>query len=170
MTVEDSTAVPKAPRPQHHYAKVLSTFTCQKWIDPPTFVPPHHATPEELTARDQKETEELTARDQKESQYRKVANPTEWKMYLSLGRYAVDGYIFQAIMQDFSLDPLQVYCLIFYQYSYHVDRLLELPPKLEAWTNKRTIPFLEKNKQHALNTDTTIESWKQYAARLSLPL
>jgi hypothetical protein len=159
MTVEDSTAVTKVPRPPHHYAKVLSTFACTKWIDPPTFVPPHHATPEELTDRDQKEI-----------QYRKVANPTEWKMYLSLGRYVVDGYIFQAIMQDFSLDPLQVYCLIFYQYSYHVDRLLELPPKLDAWTSKRAIPFLEKNKEHALNVDTTTESWKQYAARLSLPL
>jgi hypothetical protein len=91
-------------------------------------------------------------------------------MHLSLGRYAVDGYIFQAIMQDFSLDPRQVYCLIFYQYSYHVDRLLELPPKLDAWTNKQAIPFLEKNKEHAHNLDTTTESWKQYAARLSLPL
>jgi hypothetical protein len=87
---------------------------------------------------------------------------------LSLGRYAVDGYIFQAVVQDCSIDPLQVYCVIYYQYTYHLDRLLELPYKLEARTRKRAIPFLEKHKQPALIVDTKKVTWKKYAASLSL--
>ena len=158
MIVEDSKdAVPVSQTP-NPYAQALATFHCQVWVDPPPFVHRQFST-----------AEELIVREQKECAYRAATNPTAWNMYLSLGRYVVDGYIFQAIMEDITLDPLQVHCMVYYQYSYHVDRFMDLPAHLEDWTRRLSIPFLEKHKPHALTADTKVESWRKYSARLSLP-
>ena len=81
------------------------------------------------------------------------------KMYLSLGRYAVNGYIFQAIMEEFTLEPFHAYCVMHFQYSCHFDRNMPFPSKLEARTSKQAIPFLEKHKPcSALLIDTITES------------
>jgi hypothetical protein len=159
MIVEASTAATKVSRPPNLYNKALATFHCKEWIDPPTFISSSDETPEEAKAREDLETE-----------YRAATNPTEWNMYLTLGRYAVDGYIFQAIMEDGDMDPLQAHCAIYYNYSYYSDRHMEIPSKLKAWTKKHSIPFLKKEKKTALTVDTKHDSWKQYAARLLLPL
>jgi hypothetical protein len=131
MIVEASTAAAKVSRPPNLYNKALATFHCKEWIDPPLFISPRYETPEEATAREQLETE-----------YRAATNPTEWNTYLTLGRYAVGGYIFQAVMEDFDLDPLQAHCVIYYNYSYYSDRCMEIPSKLKAWTQKYSIPCL----------------------------
>ena len=159
MIVEVSTADTKVSRSLNLYNNALATFHCKEWIDPPLFISPRYETPAEATAREQLETE-----------YRSATDPTEWNMYLTLGRYAVDGYIFQAVMEDFDVDPLQAHCAIYYNYSYHSDRRMEIPSKLKAWTKQYSIPFLEKEKPNALTVDTKLGSWKQYAARLLLPL
>jgi hypothetical protein len=159
MIVEDSTADAEAPPPPTLYDKALATLHCKEWIDTPLFIPPRYETPEEATAREQLEAE-----------YRAAANPTEWITYMTLGRYTVDGYIFQAVMEDLDVDPLQAHCVIYYNYSYHSDRRMEIPSELKAWTQQYAIPFLEKEKPNALTVDTKRDSWKKYAARLLLPL
>ena len=159
MIVDDPTAAAEVPRSPSLYDNVLVTLHCKEWIDPPLFISPSYETSEEATAREQLETE-----------YRAAANPTEWNTYMTLGRYTVDGYIFQAVMDDFDVDPIQAHCVIFYNYSYHSDRRMEIPSELNAWTQKHAIPFLAKAKPNALTVDTKRDSWKKYAARLLLPL
>ena len=117
MIVEDSKdAVPVSQTP-NPYAQALATFHCQVWVDPPPFVHRQFST-----------AEELIVREQKECAYRAATNPTAWNMYLSLGRYVVDGYIFQAIMEDITLDPLQVHCMVYY----HIRRCVIVRSPLQG--------------------------------------
>ena len=158
MTVDNSTSAAKGSKPPNLYDNAVADFSSKDYVAPSLFVRPSYKT-----------IEDSTVREEKESAYRAATNPTAWNMYLTLGRYAVDGYIFQAIIEDFPLDSLQAHCVIYYQYSYHFDRQLEIPPLLEKWAHQQSIPFLEKNKQDALLLDTTKASWKDYSDRLSLP-
>jgi hypothetical protein len=88
----------------------LSDFTVDDWIDPPVYV-----TYLPVTSSDS------DIRAMAEAEYKKSTTPMAWHRFLTLGRYVVDGFTFDSIMEDGLRDPLKMHCLIWYQYSYHLD-------------------------------------------------
>ena len=67
------------------------------------------------------------------------------------------------LMDDKEVDALKLHCVIWYNYMFHVDRMMECPPKLEAWAIRRSKPYISKHQINALSVDTDLLTWKVYA-------
>jgi hypothetical protein len=133
-------------------------FTRTDWLDPPTFITNLPET-----------TKESNIRDMAEKEYRASTTPTAWHRYVTLGRYATDGFTFDSIMSELLIDPRKVHCLIWYQYSYHLAQKIVIPAKLHAWYSKRSKPFLVNNHlTTAFDLDTKKSSWTDYSRSQSL--
>ena len=128
------------------------SFECTDWIDPPVFVTKLPET-----------TPETNIRALAEQEYRKSTNPTAWHRYLTLGRYVVDGFTFDEIMDEDKTDPLKMFCMIWFQYTYHIDHNIDIPTKLQAWSAQRAQPFLQLNSVSAFTLDTTKTSWISFS-------
>ena len=61
-----------------------------------------------------------------------------------------------------------MHCLIWYQYSYHLDLKIDIPPKLQSWATLRSQPFLFKHSESVFQLDTSKISWKEYSRCHSL--
>jgi hypothetical protein len=72
------------------------------------------------------------------------------------------------LMDDKEVDALKLHCVIWYNYMFHVDRLMECPPKLEAWAIHRSKPYLMKHQINALSVDTDLLTWQAYAKQQAL--
>ena len=133
-------------------------FTCTDWLDPPSFVTTLPET-----------TKESNIRSMTEKEYRDSTTSTAWHRYLTLGRYVTDGFTFDSIMADTLLDPRKVHCLIWFQYSYHLDHKIAIPSKLQAWYSRRSQPFLFSNHLNsAFNLDTKTTTWMSFSRSQSL--
>ena len=82
----------------------LFDFSTTNWIDPPVF-----------TTTLPQTTPESNIRAQTEKEYRSSTTPTAWNRYITLGRYATDGFTFDFIMSEGTTDPHKMYCLIWFQ-------------------------------------------------------
>jgi hypothetical protein len=58
--------------------------------------------------------------------------PTSWHCYLTLSRYIVDGFTFDTIMEEGSINPLKMCCLIQNQYAYHLDHNIDIPAQASS--------------------------------------
>ena len=96
-------------------------------------------------------TQDSDIRALAEAEYRKSTTPTTWHRYVTLGRYVVDGFTFDSIMNKGSIEPQKMNCLIWYQYSYYLDNNLDIPSKLQLWAASRSQPFLAKHALLAFN-------------------
>ena len=132
-------------------------FTVVDWIEPPVYV----TNLPEMTP-------DSDIRVLAEAEYRKSTTPTAWHRFLTLGRYAVDGFTFDSILEEGSSEPLKMHCLIWYQYSYHLDQKIDIPPKLQSWAMSRSQPFLFQHAASAFQLDTSKTSWKGYSRCHSL--
>lgn len=132
-------------------------FTTIEWHDAPLYVSDLPET-----------TPDTNIREMTEMEYRKSTTPSNWHRYLTLGRYSVDGFTLDASMEDIVADPLKIHCIIWYQYTYHLDHDIEIPEKLLAWVFQRTQPYLHQNADSALILDTKKVSWKKYSRIHSL--
>jgi hypothetical protein len=132
-------------------------FTIQEWVAASLIVP----------HKDERSTE-VKRRHQQEHVYRSKTTPTNWHRYLTLGRYAMSGPDFETLMSDPTDDELKIHCVIWYNYAYHVDRHMECSPKLEAWAEQRSKPYLTKHQSTALLVDTIATTWQQYAKQQAL--
>ena len=133
-------------------------FSCIDWIDPPKFITTLPET-----------TKESIIRDMAEKEYRASTTPTAWHRYITLGRYATDGFTFDSIMSELLIDPRKVHCLIWFQYSYHLDHKIAIPDKLHAWYSDRSKLFLVTNHlTSAFDLDTTKSTWNDYSRSQSL--
>ena len=133
-------------------------FTTTDWLDPPKFVTNLPET-----------TKESDIRSMAEKEHRDSTTPTAWHRYVTLGRYVTDGFTFDSIMSDILTDPRKVHCLIWFQYSYHLDHTIVIPPKLHSWYTLRSKPFLVKNNLFTvfqLNTKKT--TWMEFSRSQSL--
>ena len=157
MTEATATAVSQALLSVFAADDPLIDFTVPEWFAPPLYVP--HTKESPAGAR---------IRQTKEKDYRATATRSQWRRYLTLGRYALSGPDFDAAMEDYDSDPIKVHCLIWYNFNYHVDRYMESPPKLEAWAIKFSQPYLEKHRESSLLLDTKITQWSEYAKQQSL--
>jgi hypothetical protein len=132
-------------------------FAVSNWIDPPVYVTNLPET-----------TPESDIRSLAEQEYRKSTSPTLWHRYLTLGRYVVDGFTFDTIMEESTTDPLKMHCLIWFQYVYHLDQNIDIPPKLQAWGSTRSQPYLAKHAESAFLLDTKVTTWKEFSRTQSL--
>jgi hypothetical protein len=132
-------------------------FDVSNWLDLPVYVTNLPAT-----------TAESNIRSLAEQEYRKSTSPTSWHRYLTLGRYVVDGFTFDAIMEEGSTDPLKMHCLIWYQYAYYLDHKIDIPPKLQAWAATRSQPYLAKHAESVFLLDAKTTSWKEFSRHQSL--
>ena len=133
-------------------------FTCVDWLDPPSFITTLPET-----------TKDSNIRAMAEQEYRDSTTPTAWHRYVTLGRYATDGFTFDSIMSEILIDPRKVHCLIWYQYSYHLSHKIASPAKLTAWYTKRSKPFLVTNHlMSAFDLDTKKSTWTDYSRSQSL--
>ena len=60
-------------------------------------------------------------------------------------------------------DPLKVHCMIWYQYTYHLDHNLNIPMKLLEWATRCSLLYLTNFSASALNLNTNKASWKQFS-------
>ena len=132
-------------------------FDVSNWLDPPVYVTNLPET-----------TPETDIRSLAEQEYRKSTSPTLWHRYLTLGCYVVDGFTFDTIMEEGITDPLKMYCLISFQYAYHLDHKIDIPPKLQAWGSMRSQPYLAKHAESAFLLDTKVTTWKEFSRMQSL--
>ena len=136
--------------------ETIFDFTVADWIDPPEYVNHLETTPDS------------DVRALAEAEYRKSTTPTAWHRYVTLGRYVVDGFTLDSIMTEGSSEPLKMHCMIWYQYSYHLDHKIDIPPKLQSWATMRSQPFLSTNAVHVFQLDTTKTTWQDFSRSLSL--
>ena len=50
--------------------------------------------------------------------------------------------------------------VLWYNYMYFLDKLMEMPERLHAWATKLSHPYLSKNAPVLLHIDTRKLSWK----------
>jgi hypothetical protein len=133
-------------------------FTITDWIDPPKFITTLPET-----------TKESNIRSMTEKEYRDSTTPSAWLRYVTLGRYVTDGFTFDSIMSDILHDPRKVHCLIWFQYSYHLDHTIQIPEKLQSWYSRRSKPFLVTNHLYsAFNLNTKKTTWTEFSRNQSL--
>jgi hypothetical protein len=132
-------------------------FTVLDWMDPPKYVTNLPET-----------TKESDIRAMAEQEYRNSTTPAGWHRYVSLGRYVVDGFTFDSIMADGTTDPRKMHCVIWYQFTYHMDHMIDIPEKLNAWVTRRSQPFLQSQSVSALSLDTKKTTWTAFSRAQSL--
>jgi hypothetical protein len=132
-------------------------FSVTEWLDAPLYV------------SDLPETSpETNLRAMTEQEYRKSTTPSNWHRYFILGRYAVDGFTFDASMDDIVADPLKIHCIVWYNYLYHIDHSIDIPAPLLNWATLRSHQYLCSHADSALIIDTKKVTWKHYARIHSL--
>ena len=157
MTGDSDPAVSPLKPPSIPPDDPLFDFSTSVWIDPPDF----KTNLPEITPQS-------NIRAQTEQEYRNATTPTAWHRYVTLGRYATNGFTFDSIMEEGSIDPLKMHCLIWYQYSYHVNHQLEIPPKLLSWSTQRSEPYLMNSSPTAIKLDTKQTTWAVFSRSQSL--
>ena len=152
----DPTAIPPDPAPNlSSFTEDLSSPTFQFdttiWRDAPPFVP-----------RDIDGNEVVSRRNANHAIYRQIGNATAWHRYVTLGYYAIDDcMIFDKEWKKFGSNPLIMYQIIWYNYLYHVDRMMEIPPKLYAWATAIAQPYLQQNNPALLQMETLQKDWSE---------
>ena len=132
-------------------------LTIKEWVAPSLLVP-----------HKEESSVETKRRQQAEHVYRSQTTPTHWHRYLTLGRSALSGPNFDTLINDQEVEALKLHCVIWFNYMFHVDGMLECPPKLEAWAIQISKPYLTKYQINTLSVDTSSITWKSYAKQQSL--
>jgi hypothetical protein len=122
----------------------------EEWFDPPF----------ELLPIESEQHKNLRLND--EADFRQKHNPTHWHRYAILARHTVEPLWFDEIWNDFETDPSTLHHLVWYNFMYHVDQCVNIHPKLEAWANLISQPYLSIHAPNALELDTSITTWKIY--------
>ena len=157
MTEETAAAVSEVASSTSSPNDDIFDFTIQEWVAASLIVP----------HKDECSTS-VKRRHQQEHVYRSKRTPTNWHRYLTLGRYALSGPDFDTLMNDKEVDALKIHCVIWYNYMFHVDRMMDCPPKLEAWAIHRGKPYLTEHQINALTVDTELFDWDMYAKQQAL--
>jgi hypothetical protein len=87
---------------------------------------------------------------------------------VTLGYYALDnGTQFDQEWQVSATNPLNIHRIIRYNFLYHVDRDMNVSPKLNAcWATHVTQPYLEQHNPSSLKMDTVRKTWAEEKRRL----
>ena len=127
----------------------LLTFETTEWGDPP-----------KLVSTNKSETEEHFRKYANDVIYRSRNTATDWHRYITLGYYTVeDGTEFDVEWHAMLVDPLRIHRLFWYNYLYHIDREMQIPPKLDTWAVYVSRPYILENHIASLSMNTQIP-WK----------
>jgi hypothetical protein len=152
-------AASQVPDPSIATEESIFSFETTDWIDPPIYVTELPETSPETNIRI----------FLGEKEYRESVTPTLWHRYLTLGRYVTDGFSFDSLMESIDTDPKAAFCAMWYQLNYHLDRQMELPYKLQQWSQHRAQPYLAKYAYATFQVDTIRTSWADFSRLNSLP-
>ncbi|KAI2505072.1 hypothetical protein MHU86_9348 [Fragilaria crotonensis] len=98
----------------------------------------------------------MTLRKENDSAYQKVGNASTWEKYITLGYHAYDHcFQFETQSERMKENEMDALTFIWNVYSYHLNRALDMPPKLERWAIDIARPFLLNNMPSALSPDTS---------------
>jgi hypothetical protein len=142
----------------HDPSHPLYGFQIDKWLDHPTTHGP-----------DWFPTEERYRRDASAHAYRQRGTKENWHRYLILGFFVFeDCNECDKVWAAIETDPLQVHRSIWYNFTFHVDHEIDIPPKLHAWAMNVSQAYLVQNDPKILHEMDTLQySWKKMPFRNS---
>ena len=152
----DPTAIPPDPIPPKGFpiADLLSDsfqFDTTSWYDPPAF-----------TSTNPNGMEDVARRNANQHVYRQTGSATTWNRYLTLAFYTLDDAAnFDREWSNMATNPLTIHRMIWYNYLYHVDHELTIPPKLHSWATLISQPYLIAHDPGSLVMNTTHKSWAE---------
>jgi hypothetical protein len=98
----------------------------------------------------------MTLRKENDSAYQKVGNASTWERYITLGYHAYDHcFQFETQWERMKESEKDALTFIWSVYSYHLNRALDMPNKLERWAIDIARPYLLNHLPSALTPDTT---------------
>ena len=153
----DPTANPPDPVTPHRHDLSSATFRFDTnlWFEAP-----------EYGASDPNDKELIYRRQTNDNTYRTTGNATKWNRFTTLAYYALDdGMKFDKEWEKFETDPLIIHRIIWYNYMYHVDRDMDVVPKLNAWANQIAHPYLLEHEPASIDMDTMKYAYKDVLAR-----
>jgi hypothetical protein len=142
----DPTAAPPDPVTPHIHDLSSATFrfNTKLWFEAP-----------EYGASDPNDKGLMQRRQENDELYRSKGNATKWNRFTTLAYYALDdGMKFDKEWTNFESEPLTIHRIIWYNYMYHIDRDMDVVPKLNAWANQIAQPYLLEHDPAALDMDT----------------
>ena len=157
MTTPPDTAAIHQKETTRLLEDLLTDFNTSEWVD----TPPYETVLPETTP-------DSNIRAMTEQEYRNSTSPSNWNRYLTLGRYVTDGFTFDTNIAEITTDPLKVHCMIWYQYTYHLDYQLTIPMKLLEWATRCSLAYLQTFSASALHLNTKKVTWKQFSRSQSL--
>jgi len=120
-------------------------FNTEDWIEPPMQFP-------EAFINDTT----MTLRKENDFAYQKVGNPSTWERYITLGYHAYDHcFQFETQWERMKENEMDALIFIWNVYSYHLNRALPMPTKLQGWAIDIARPYLLNHLPSALTPDTT---------------
>ena len=130
----------------------LYGFQCDKWLDHPMPSGP-----------DWFSSEERARRNANALAYRQKETKENWNRYLLLGFFVfADCFECDKLWAEMENDPLQVHRAIRYNFRFHVDQEIDIPPTLNAWAmNVSRVYLLHFDPITLHEADTLVYSWKK---------
>ena len=130
----------------------LNGFQCDKWFDHPT-----------TTGPDWFSNEERARREANAYAYRQIGTKEQWSRYLLLGFFTFDDCVeCDKVWAAMETDPLQVHRSIWYNFRFHIDQEMNIPPMLNAWALNVSQAYLSYYDPTTLHeTDTLAFEWKK---------
>lgn len=108
-------------------------------------------------------TEERYRREANAHAYRQHGTPQNWYRYLSLGFFAYDDCTkFDTLWMKYSSDPVICHRMVLYNFMYHVDRRMDIPPRLSAWATDVSQPYLQRYAPQYLAINTIDTTWNDH--------
>ena len=130
------------------------TFKTETWSEPP------HQFPENYM-----NLALVTARKKSDQTYQTVGNTTSWNQYIVLGYHVYDNcFQFDTQWDEMQKNEGDALQFIWFVYSYHLSRSMEIPTTLAKWANDIAKPYLEENRPDTLepNTDDPRKGRRHY--------
>ena len=148
----DPTATPPDPDtpPIYDISEARFRFDTKLWFEAPEF-----------GASDPNDKELFYRRQANDNVYRNNRNPTKWNRFTTLAYYAMDdGMNFDREWEKIDNEPRTLHRIIWYNYMYHIDRDMDVVPKLNAWANLISHPYLLINDPESIDMDTMKYAFK----------
>ena len=136
-------------------------FATDSWVEAPAF----------LSSETDDNTERLYRRQAHADAFKQLGTKVAWYRYVILGFYVFDDCSeFEGYWRQFV--SKQTFCskVIWYNFMYHVDRKIDLHPKLLAWATEMARPHLEQLDPSFLRLDTTTTTWSQIASSSTITI
>ena len=136
-------------------------FATDSWVEAPAF----------LSSDTDDNTERLYRRQAHADAFKQLGTKVAWYRYVILGFYVFDDCSeFEGYCRQFVSKQTLCSKVIWYNFMYHVDRKIDLYPKLLAWATEIARPQFEQLDLLFLSLDTTEITWSQIASSSTIAI